>query len=125
MRDRTEADDICQGAYNKALLDLILPSIRRAAKDLGYAIAVHGSLLRDIDLIAVGWTEHNVATKEELVDTIVRVIRGITGRCNHYKTESKTWAQKPHGRVATTILVWCGETSANIDLSIVLHKTEE
>lgn len=43
MRDRTEADDIVQGSYNRALLDLILPPMRLAAKDAGYALAVHGS----------------------------------------------------------------------------------
>lgn len=115
MRDRTEADDIVQGAYNRALLDLILPPMRRAAKDAGYAITVHGSLNRDIDLVAVPWREHNVWTMDALIECLVGAIRSVTGRCN----KMADWAEKPHGRRAKMLLAWVGENSANIDLSIM------
>lgn len=36
----------------------ILPVIRIVAKRAGYAIAVHGSMTRDFDLVAVPWTKH-------------------------------------------------------------------
>ena len=123
MKDRTEADDIVQGAYNRALLDLILPPMRRAAKDQGYALAVHGSLDRDIDLVAIPWREHNVADKDKLVLALTGAIAGVTGRCNR----EREWAEKPHGRWAKILLVWCGENSANLDLSVMatLKKTEE
>jgi hypothetical protein len=126
MRDRTEADDVVQGAYNRALLDLILPPMRRAAKDAGYAITIHGSLNRDIDLVAVPWREHNVADPEFLVMSICGAARGVTGRCNFMSSRDQEgngtmvkWTPKPHGRVATTLLVWCGQNSADIDLSIM------
>ena len=35
----------------------ILPGIRRRARHMGYAIAVHGSMARDLDLIAVPWVD--------------------------------------------------------------------
>lgn len=60
MRDHTEADDVVQGAYNHALLDIILPPIRRAAKEATYAVTVHGTLNRDVDLVAISWVEHGV-----------------------------------------------------------------
>lgn len=127
MRERTEADDICQGAYNRALLDLILPAMRRMAKDFGYAITVHGSLNRDIDLVAVPWREHNVADPDVLVVRLCGAIGGITGRCNFYSnTDVKAkprsivkWTEKPHGRIAATLMVWCGENSADLDLSVM------
>lgn len=115
MRDRTEADDIVQGAYNRALLDLILPGMRRAAKDQGYALTVHGSLNRDIDLVAIPWREHGVCSPEHLVTWLCGAVAGITGRCNF----QRDWTDKPHGRRATTLLVWCGENSANLDLSVM------
>jgi hypothetical protein len=115
MRDRFEADDIVQGAYNRALLDLILPPMRRAAKDLGYAITVHGSLNRDIDMVAIPWREHHVAEPDDLVQMLVGAIRGVTGRCN-YRSE---WEEKPHGRRAKTLLVWVGENTADLDLSVM------
>ena len=117
MRDRTEADDIVQGAYNRALLDLILPPMRRAAKDAGYALTVHGSLNRDIDLVAIPWVEHNVWSPDALLDALCGAARGVIGRCNRYS--NKEWTVKPHGRIATTFLAWVGENSANLDLSVM------
>lgn len=121
MRDRTDADDIVQGAYNRALLDLILPPMRRVAKDEGYAITVHGSLNRDIDLVAIPWREHAVAEPDELVRRLSGAIGGVTGRCNH----RDEWTKKPHGRVAKTLLVWCGESTADIDLSVMPPLSEK
>lgn len=115
MRDRTEADDIVQGSYNRALLDLILPPMRRAAIDRGYAITIHGSLNRDIDLVAVPWREHDVADADNLVRTIAGAIAGVTGRCN----PQAGWTDKPHGRRAKILLVWCGQNTADIDLSVM------
>lgn len=116
MRDRTEADDIVQGAYNRALLDLILPPMRRAAKDAGYAITVHGSLNRDIDLVAIPWAEHNVWTADALIVSLLGAMRGVVGRAHCH---DKDWVNKPHGRRAKTLLVWCGENSGTLDLSVM------
>lgn len=115
MREREEADDIVQGAYNRSLLDLILPPARRAAKEAGYALTVHGPLCRDIDLVAVPWVEHNVWSPEALAEAIAGAVRGVTGHCNNRKGE---WTAKPHGRIARTLLVWCGQNTADLDLSV-------
>ncbi|MBF5091266.1 hypothetical protein F1640_14855 [Novosphingobium sp. NBM11] len=126
MRDRTDADDIVQGAYNRALLELILPPMRRAAKDAGYAITVHGSLNRDIDLVAVPWGEFCKGNADALVMSLCGAVRGVTGRCNFMSARKQgdgasivDWTAKPHGRKAATLLVWCGENSANLDLSVM------
>jgi hypothetical protein len=42
---------------NPKTQSLKLPRIRTAAKELGYAIALHGTLTRDLDLLAVPWIE--------------------------------------------------------------------
>ena len=122
MRDRTFADDIFQGAFNRALLDLIIEPMRRVAKDFGYAITVHGSLNRDIDLVAVPWSEHNVADPDVLVIRLCGVIGAVTGRCNFQSdlpTSLIKWGEKPHGRKATTLMVWFGENHTDIDLSVM------
>ena len=127
MRDRIEADNIVQGAYNRALLDLIIEPMRRVAKEFGYAITIHGSLNRDIDLVAIPWREHNVADPDVLVVRLCGAVCGITGRCNfRSNTEKKfrpesliNWCEKPHGRIATTLMVWCGENTADLDLSVL------
>lgn len=134
MRDRTEADDIVQGAYNRALLDLILPPMRRAAKDAGYAITVHGSLNRDIDLVAIPWGEFCRGDADSLVISLCGAVRGVTGRCNFMSGRDQDgsgsivdWTAKPHGRKAATLLVLCGENSANLDLSVmpIISKKED
>lgn len=117
MRERTEADDICQGAFNRALLGLILEPMRRAAKDAGYALTVHGSLNRDIDLVAIPWRDGNIWTPDALVDALCGAARGVIGRCNRHSTDA--WTPKPHGRVAAIMLAWVGENSATIDLSVM------
>ena len=119
MRDRTDADDIVQGAYNRALLDLILPAMRRVAIEAGYTLAVHGSLNRDIDLVAVPWREFGVWTPDALADAICGAVRGVTGRCN---SNEKQWTAKPHGRLARILLAWCGESTAALDLSVIPPK---
>jgi hypothetical protein len=114
MRDRTEADDIVQGAANRALLDLILPPARIAAKKVGYAITVHGSLNRDIDLVAVPWREGAVGI-DGLSKAVSGAIAGVTGSC----LEHDEWTDKPHGRKARTLLVYCGQTHMDVDLSVM------
>lgn len=121
MRERTEADDIVQGAYNRALLDLILPAMRRAAKEAGYALTVHGSLNRDIDLVAIAWVDSQVWTPDALAQSLAGAVRGVIGRCNLF---DKEWEQKPHGRIARTLLAWVGENTASIDLSVIPPHTE-
>lgn len=116
MRERCDADDLVQGAYNRALLDLILPPMRLAAKEFGYSIAVHGSLNRDIDLVAIPWREHNLAEPDDLVVALCGAARGVIGRCGR---QGKDWTEKPHGRRAVTLLAWVGENTAHLDLSVM------
>ena len=77
-----------------------LPRITALAREYGYAIAVHGSLQRDLDLIAVPWSE--VATDDEtLVLAIARMVGGFI--LDHERAMAK-----PHGRKAWTIHMGAG-----------------
>ena len=100
-----------QRAYIEAMLDDLLPPLRLAARGCGYALAVHGSLARDIDLVAIPWTSSATSAKA-LVDRLCGVIAGICGRA-HPLGE---WTTKPHGRQAL-IIITSGD--AEIDLSIM------
>lgn len=42
----------------RLLYDELLPRLRSAARVAGYALAVHGSGARDLDLVAARWVEH-------------------------------------------------------------------
>lgn len=83
--------------------------IKERAQELGYAIAIHGSLLRDIDLIACPWTETAVDA-ETLKDAVVKVVNGFIPE------RQREPSQKPHGRLVWTIHIGGG---SYIDLSVM------
>lgn len=100
-------------AGNTVLLDHILEPMRRVARDAGYAITVHGSLARDIDLVAIPWTDQAADDVDQLVTRLCAAVAGVTGRCN----PMQGWTDKPHGRRAKTILVW-GHRFGSVDLDL-------
>lgn len=72
-------------------------------------MALHGSLQRDLDLIAIPWTE-------EAVEPIAL----INALCEEFDLETNhpidaPWI-KPHGRLAWTIPLWWG---AYLDVSVM------
>lgn len=81
---------------------------------LGYAIGVHGSQMRDLDLIAAPWTNQAVAPYE-LAKSIACALPGVI-------VGKRT--RKPHDRVAWTIYpcyLW-GIDAWYIDLSIMPRR---
>lgn len=87
--------------------DLCIRAMRDRARELGYALAVHGSIARDIDIIAIPWT-HDAVPDHELVVEMLHVIIVTHGRttddpgCIHMTSP----VNKPHGRCAWEIHVW-------------------
>ena len=94
-----------------------LPEIRKRAKELGWAIGVHGSLVRDFDLIAVKWVE-DASSHAKLFHTICDVIDEIgSSKEKIARTESiNRVLERPHGRISYDIQLGFG---AYIDLSIM------
>jgi hypothetical protein len=93
-----------------------LPAIREAARDQGYAIGVHGSMRRDLDLIATPWRD-GAADVDMLAHAIAMAACGIS------RDGSYEWEAKPMGRVATSIpccwATWHNEPgTGHIDLSV-------
>lgn len=72
----------------------LLPAIRKAAKNLGYAVGLHGSLSRDFDLVAVAWAD-GAADPDELA----LAIRTVAGGLNRWRVWREHGHQKPFGRV--------------------------
>jgi hypothetical protein len=93
----------------------ILPVIRATAKEIGYAIGVHGSMRRDLDLIAVPWVATH-SNKDHLARAIQIAACGIS-------SDSYQWEEKPCGRVAASFPVcWTQHDirgNGHIDLSVV------
>lgn len=99
-------------AFVDVLLGELMPHLSLVARGCGYALAVHGSRSRDIDIIAVPWTNQADAA-DFLVDRLCGALAGHVGRA----VRLNDWSDRPHGRRSITIILpgMCPE----IDLSVM------
>ena len=75
---------------------LLFTAMAETARELGWALALHGSLARDLDVMAMPWTE-DAATPEALLARLMErhgLIAGADG-----------WVTKPHGRRSHSLMV--------------------
>jgi len=102
----------------EAFYKAALPRIVEAAQRRCYAIAAHGSMRRDLDLIAVPWAGE-FATPDELAYDIQEAACGIG-------STKYSWEQKPNGRIACAFPICWPEFGDHkipslgcIDLSVI------
>lgn len=100
-------------AFVDAFLGEALDDLKLAARGCGYALAVHGSRARDIDMLAVPWVAQ--PQKPELL--VARLCGVLAGKVGRGIASSGDWTEKPHGRRAVTIIL--PGLSPEIDLSIM------
>lgn len=102
-----------------------LPAIRTAAREQGYAIGLHGSTRRDLDLIAIPWRE-NPCSKESLAQAIQSAACGIA----YDEIKPEMWEKKPCGRYAIALpICWTDHSepfkdmlsAGHIDLSVMME----
>lgn len=85
----------------------------QAARNCGYALAVHGSLARDIDLVAVPWTDEAKPVEE----FIERIKDAMLARDILFVEKLKdNPVSRPHGRLAWAFHLGGGPY---IDLSVM------
>ena len=96
--------------YGPVYAAAMYPGLSAIFHQHGYALAVHGSLARDLDLIAVPWVE--VVSKPEAVLKQITTEYAVTLVENPLPFEVK-----PHGRIAYTLS--CGFGECAIDLSFL------
>jgi hypothetical protein len=108
----------------EAFYKSVLPKMQEAAKKCGYALAVHGSMRRDLDLIASPWVE-NHSDKDELAKAIQ------LAACGMFMAEYK-WGStppKPCGRLGTVFAIcWCAWhamlSAGCVDLAVMPDTSE-
>jgi hypothetical protein len=109
---RCKTIDEMEAFYRSAL-----PAMKAAARECGYALAVHGSMRRDLDLIAAPWTEEHT-DPDTLADHLQLAACGI-------KSSGHQWDHnKPCGRIATEFPIcwtsWHDMVGAgHVDLSVM------
>lgn len=103
--------------------ELLIEPLRKVARDYGYALAVHGSLARDIDLIAVPWVD-TAGPEPELACAIQKEAKRICGQARmgwSMMGDAKFSlngcpGNKPHGRLGWIFNL---DGGPYIDLSIM------
>ena len=76
------------------------PEFRKIATECGWAIAIHGSAIHDLDLMAMPWVENHTDADElaqRLADT-----EQLSNRRPYVKSKP---GDKPNGRIVYTIFV--------------------
>lgn len=87
-----------------------LPELRKIAAECGWAIAIHGSLVHDLDLMAMPWVE-NHTTADELAQRFTDINEPNWRR----PYEKSKPGDKPNGRIVYTIFM--GDTY--IDMNVI------
>jgi hypothetical protein len=102
-------DELKPASYSPVYAALY-PEFAEICRDHGYALAIHGSLQRDFDLVAVPWVEHpsDPATVIDEITTqfCIRLIGKPQIRC--------------HGRMAWTVSIGWGECALDISFMPLL-----
>lgn len=80
-------------ANNAPTYIALYPKLAELAKRHGYALAVHGSCVRDLDLIAIPWTD-NPSDPQSVINDIVEEFA---------IDDLLEWTDKPHGRRVKTL----------------------
>lgn len=94
---------------------------RAAAKEHGYALAVHGTLKRDVDLIAAPWIEA-ASSPRKLAVAIARAV-GEDGCAESIRDGHTKPSRRAHGRRAYAIHVYRNSEAKDhgwyLDLSVM------
>lgn len=91
----------------------LYPELAEIARKHGYAMAIHGTMTRDFDLICIPWVERP-SNPQVVVDEITAAysIADITNP-----------GFKPHGRMAYSVCFGFGEFFADLSFMPVIEES--
>ncbi len=91
--------------------------IRQCAMDCGWAVALHGSLSSDMDIMAMPWVK-NAVTFKEMVNRISKLFKDNDTSSQYVIT----YNEKPHNRVVATIPIW---SDFYLDISTIISISNQ
>lgn len=100
---------------------LIYAALVPVARQFGYALALHGSMARDCDIVAIPWTEEATEPKP-MIEALKAAAEGVWTHheWDHIGTTAYHSSQKPHGRRAWSIhLTNNGCLGPYLDISVI------
>lgn len=102
-----------QTNYNPIIYLTLYPKLLEIAQECGYNLAVHGSMQRDFDMVAIPWVQ-NCTTSIVLISKLSQWLKG--------KIEAPDFAkEKPHGREPWVIHI---EEGKYLDISVITPRPE-
>lgn len=104
-------------AWVAVIMEELLPALRVAAKAKGYALAVHGSMARDVDLLAAPWAD-DAASAEELFEALLAATIATLDSGFALKDDKKG-TRRPHGRRSFVIHIG---PKGYLDISIMPRR---
>lgn len=109
MKNREAVTCNGRAAFYAAMWD----DIRQAAMDVGWAVALHGSLTSDMDIMAMPWTEY-ACSFEDMLSKIVALFDGNSLSEAYFIT----YNEKPNNRVVATIPIFA---DFYLDISAIIN----
>jgi hypothetical protein len=97
----------------------LYPRLAEAARSVGYALTLHGTLGRDLDVVAIPWIEGAVSA-DDVADALAQACGGYVGTMAREAEGAEPEPlprAKPHGRLG--YLVFLRGASGYIDLSVM------
>jgi hypothetical protein len=95
----------------------LMPGLCFVAERYGYALCVHGSLRRDIDLVAVPWRDA-APSAESLIEALAKATHAITGTAR-FREHDLQPELKPQGRKAWSIYLTPLDDAPYLDISVM------
>lgn len=98
----------------------LYPQLTEIARSHGYAMAVHGSMQRDMDVICIPWTP-TPSEPQAVVDDIVK--KFAIKQLKNNRVEA--WEEKHHGRMVTTLSIGFGECFVDLSFMPIRHDDKQ
>lgn len=98
--------------------DVLIVALRHVARRCGFALAVHGSLVRDIDLIACPWRE-SAPEANYLIGELRKATEIIIGFARQREVDKNQPEQKPCGRLAWSFYLTHDDNGPYLDISVM------
>lgn len=116
---RELAKRVMLGGQTTRYLEKRYAVLAKCARNHGYALTVHGSMLRDVDLVAVPWVRRCKAPS-----TLIKALRGLVeamaGKEKVYVRINRKPESKPHGRLGWSLFF---SHDAYLDISIMARSS--
>jgi len=92
----------------------IWPDLRDAAMDCGWALGLHGSLSKDMDIMAMPWVEG-----AKPVEEMIKALSGCFTESRFAEQHLVPKTGKPNGRVVYTMSIWA---DFYLDINIISRE---